>query len=638
MSEINFVKNFENNKTEQKILLNLLRAYAVAKKGNFSLPSVSILDEISGQLDISRQKAREIGDRFIQKFSRTPAFKLEMSKNIHLGMFNATAELDFLVNINNDILNAMEFEGFQEKNINGGYKIYPTNAIGYNKRFKKLFEYTNEYGLKTFSDEKPSNIQFKLKITKGNVTQGATVNIFHTGRIRFSGGYFTGGENDVRAPLRYISQQFFAIPDNIPFKINNSTAVLKMNARVKVVPVYAVFEAANGLSRFQNYDVSVKYEPEKFSIVKKNKKTSKFLYVTFTGRQKFTINLSKPGSITIEGATNVEEAIRVVKSFLEKLKNNGLLSEFKTENLNVSPKKSKFVRRVNMKPAPEVTRRGTSCPKDRRPNPYSFQGECSKPRHYVRPNPQGQPCCYKIPKSTKYIENKVGNRFNKANVKVPNKTRKLFGVGQNTNNKSNNVGRKNVNMNIYFNKSIGRNGVNPVGLKIGSRQCLRFSKVALVDIARRKGIQLPKKITKPILCDLLSKYAIEVNSNNPMPRLRNNKVVMGDRLCDTYKKSTLTRYARALGIQVNKEMSKNDICEKIRKSLKSPSPPKRKLPENLQRNIKAGKTILRKTKKKTPTPNKPGPSKKRWGNTPSPSPNNENFSNLMNFAKRLRAL
>lgn len=53
--------------------------------------------------------------------------------------------------------------------------------------------------------------------------------------------------------------------------------------------------------------------------------------------------------------------------------------------------------------------------------------------------------------------------------------------------------------------------------KINSRQCLRYTKVALVDIATRLKIALPSKLTKPILCDLIKKSA---SANKSPPKSR----------------------------------------------------------------------------------------------------------------------
>jgi len=41
MSELNFVRRFENDKDEQKVLLTLLRSYAVAEQKKIKLPSVT---------------------------------------------------------------------------------------------------------------------------------------------------------------------------------------------------------------------------------------------------------------------------------------------------------------------------------------------------------------------------------------------------------------------------------------------------------------------------------------------------------------------------------------------------------------------------------------------------------------------
>ena len=658
MSELNFIQRYENNKDEQKVLLTLLRAYAVAEEKKLKLPSVTFLDEISGQLDVSRSRAKDIADDFKRKHFKVSNFNLNKSESLYLGMYNATIDTGNVINLN-EIKRKVQEDGFKEEEIDG-FKI---KAVKFNTRygrFKKSFEYTQEYGSKNLIQNKDaSTAQFILKIQKGNEVQGASFNIYKTGRVRFSAGYFTGDQSEPKALVKYISRNFQPIDGRLPIELNNTTAEIKINATIKIIELYTIFNVTKGLASFENFIVNTTFEPERDQFIVKQRKNSPFLYVTLTekdSKNKLGLVISRSGNVIIEGAKNVRVAVDIVTRFLTALKESGLMTKTVGKNLKVSPKKTKLARRVNMKPAPDVTRRGTSCPFARRPDPYGFQGTCSpqlKGKHYVRPNPQGQPCCYKVPKSTSYINKKVENRYKRANVKVPNAVRKTFGFGENTNNKANNVGRMNTNMNIFINKSVGRNGVNPIGLKIGSRQCLRFSKVALVDIAKRKGISLPKKTTKPILCDLLSKVAVEINSNNPLPRLnQNGRVIIGKQVCETYKKSTLTRYARALGIQVNKDMSKPDICKSLKSKLKgkspkrkTPTPPKRKTPTPPKRKTptpnRAGPSRIRTPtppKRKTPTPNRAGPSRIRTPTPNNSNANDENFSNLMNFAKRLRAL
>ena len=582
MSELRFVARFENNKDEQIVLLTLLRAYAVALQKKIQLPSTTFIDEIAGMLDVSRSRARDIGDEFVKKEFKVAKFDLKKTEDLYLGMYNATINTGNVINIEN-IKRRVENFGFIEDTIDG-IKINPVKMTMRYGRFKKSYEYTSEYGSKNIAQNKENTtLQIILKLKKGNVTKGASFNFYKSGRIRFSGGYFDGDVSEPRALVKYISKFYFNIDGRIPIDINNNTIDIKLGCSVLIFELYSILNSSEGTASFENYLLKGTFEPERNKFITKQRKHSPFLYVTLkkkNSKDKFGLVISKSGSVVVEGAKNVRETIQLVDRFLNALKESGLLVNPRARNLKPKPKPTKLARRYNMKPAPEITRRGTSCPMARRPNPYGFQGQCPKPRHYVRPNPQGQPCCYKIPKSTAYLQNKVKERFNRANVKVPAGARKLFGFGNNTNNKANNVSRSNINVEIVYNKSIGKNKKNPVGLKINSRQCLRYSKVSLVDIARRKGIQLPKKITKPIICDLLSKLV-----KSPSPPKRKSK---------------------------------------------TPSPPKKN-------KGKAPMPAPVRRRSSTPSPNRPGPSRpRRWGNTPSPnSSNNENFSNIMNFARRL---
>jgi hypothetical protein len=572
MSEFKFVAKYQNNKEEQRILLTLLRAYAVALQKKIKLPATTFLDEIAGLLDISRSRAKDIGDEFVKKEFKVTKFDLKKTEEIYLGMYNAKINTGSVINLEN-IKQRVENIGFIEDTIDG-IKIKPVKMTMRYGRFQKSYEYTEEYGSKQlFKNKDNTLLQFILKLQKGKVVKGASFSIHKSGRIRFSGGYFDGDESEPSALVKYISKIYFKIDGRHPIDINNNTIDIKLGCSVLIYELYAILNSAEGIASFENYALTAKFEPERRRFIVKTRKLSPFLYIAMKHKEskdKIGLIISKSGSVIVEGARNVRETMKLVNKFLNALKESGLLVNPRVRNLKIKPNPTKLARRYDMKPSPDITRRGTSCPVGRRPTPYSFQGACAKPRHYVRPNPQGQPCCFKIPKSTEYMQNKINARYKRANVKVPEGVRRMFGIGQNTNNKANNVSRSNINVEIVFNKRIGKNKKNPVGLKINSRQCLRYSKVALVDIATRKGIHLPKKVTKPILCDLLSK---------------------------------LTR-----------------------------SPPKRRS------STPKKKAVAPARRSSTPNRNIAGPSRpvKRWGNTPSPnSSNNENFSNILNFAKKL---
>lgn len=260
----------------------------------------------------------------------------------------------------------------------------------------------------------------------------------------------------------------------------------------------------------------------------------------------------------IEGTTNIRESYNVSKRFFETLKSVDLLMPGNSRNINNRPKNlkaTKIGRRMNMKPAPDVTRRGATCPPKKRPVPYSFHGKCPDPNHYVRPNPQGQPCCYRIPKRLAYMKNRVAKRYEKAGVRVPENVRKLFDI-INKPNLPNNVSRKKPEIKTFVNQKSG--------FMIDSRQCSRYTKVGLVDIAKRLGLNVPSVITKPKLCDMIKQATEPARRGAKNLSMGANGLKLGGRYCMSYKKSTLLKYAKAMGAPgVTNELTKEEICKAI---------------------------------------------------------------------------
>jgi hypothetical protein len=130
----------------------------------------------------------------------------------------------------------------------------------------------------------------------------------------------------------------------------------------------------------------------------------------------------------------------------------------------------------------------------------------------------------------------VAERYRKANVQIPERVKRIFGITQ-TNVKAPNVGKR-APTNLVYNKN-----------KLGSRQCMRYTKVSLVDIAIRMGLNIPDKATKVILCEMIAKH------------LKSFKLQGKD--CLSYKRSTLVKYATELGIKIKDDMTKEDICKEI---------------------------------------------------------------------------
>jgi len=461
------------------------------------------------------------------------------------GLYNAVVDIGAPIPIR-DILDKVKDEGLVEED---GIKVTEC-TVRYGK-FKTAVKFTSEYGLVGNSTKPFVSADFQVKVTTGGETKGASFSFYKSGKIRFSGSY--SDDEQPRRLLNFFSKHYYKVPTRIPITLNNVTAEFRVGFPLKTSLIHDIFSEKD-LSYFKrDYKVIAKYETKK----------SKFLYITFTkGEEKFSIIISGSGVIQIQGTSDVRTAFRVIKEFFEALKDNDFMIVPKSGAQNsvlVKPKNTKAARRFDNLPAPNVTRRGTTCPVGRRPNPYSYSGTCTKAGCYIKPNPQGQPCCYTVPSSLEYSRNKVAGAYNKAGVRVPNAVRTLFGIGLNTNNKPVNVSHKSPNVRVYIN--------NKSGFKIDSRQCLRYTKVALVDMARRLHIALPAKLTKPILCNLIKDASklpnVNVKAAGKVISGGNKNLRLGSRMCSTYKRDTLVRFARALGGAVDLEMDKTAICKLI---------------------------------------------------------------------------
>jgi len=528
-------------------VLPILRAYAIATSGGIQLPSRSYLEELAAVLDVTIPRARGIADDYKKKTYRPVNFNLRQTADLYLGMYNATLDIGRVVNLL-QIKEKVVGAGFNPQKF-GGYTLKAVRMSLRYGRFKKAFEYTREYGgknLATVSGERISSLELIIKIKKGEKIQGASISIFNTGRVRFSGGYIDGSPEEPVSLLMYVGELTGLPLANKSVKINNITSEIKLGANVDLDQLYSLLDVTKGMAKFDGMVLSATFEPVRNVFLTKAKKDSPFLYVKFD--DKFTLLIARNGTIVVEGTEAPRVASRTIQRFVDFIKTAGILTPKASGSVRPDPKPSKLARRANNQPAPDVTRRGTTCPVGKRPVPYSFQGKCPQGQnYYVRPNPQGQPCCYRIPKRPGYLRNKVANRYERANVKVPESVRKIFGIGLNTNGKANNVGKTApTNLNFTHNKK--------VGFKIGSRQCLRYTKVALIDMATRLGIGLPSVVSKPRLCELISEFV-----------KKNVGFMIDGKPCNSYKKATLVKYAKTLGV-IKLDGTKDELCNEIKRA------------------------------------------------------------------------
>tara|TARA_B110000977_G_C11085266_1_gene494456 strand:- start:480 stop:2213 length:1734 start_codon:yes stop_codon:yes gene_type:complete len=499
-----------------------------------------------GLSDLEKYK-KDVFDPKVREL-RTKQLKISP---LSLGMFNATIDTGSVIDII-EILRVVLQKGLQES---GQVKCLKVSTI-YGK-FAKAFELTEEYGERVLKKVTPSSISGIEFILRAN-GQGASVTIFKSGRIRFSGGYTTGTPQDMNSILDYMNTHYYSFTGRVDIKVNNNTTGFEINMGINRAGIFHILDSSvtKNLARFGEYDISAEFYPEREKT--KVKKKTPFLYIKFSGPEKFSFVCSQQGTIMIEGTTNIRKSYDVARAFFERLKNFDLLLPESGRNIRnnaVSPPKktSKIARRSNMKPAPDVTRRGATCPPSKRPTPYSFQGKCPEPNHYVRPNQQGQPCCYRVPRRLAYMKSRVAKRYAKAGVRVPENVRRLFDI-RNQTNLPNNVSKNSPGVTTRVNKNSG--------FMIDSRQCSRYTKVSLVDIATRMGIVVPRVITKPKLCELIK------NASQLQPK-RNvnmgaNGLKLGGRYCMSYKRSTLIKYAQELKVpNLTPEMTKEQLCQAI---------------------------------------------------------------------------
>jgi hypothetical protein len=488
---------------------NLLHILSV-NRTKFQIPGGKFRVALNELTDDAESKIKKYKKDFEKKQAKLRSVPLNISP-FSIGLYNAVVDVGSPIDIASILSKVKEF-GLVSEN---GIKV--TKFKMRYGRFQTALEYTSEYGL-VGNETKPFvSADFQIKITKDGETVGASFSYYKSGKVRFSGGHVSDIGKEPKELVKFFSKHYYRIPASADIEFNNVTSEFKLGFHLKKEIISELFTDKE-LSGFKvgdrEYKVVAKYE----ELPDKRKKTgrervTKFLYITFSVDANkslgFSLIVSNNGIIQIQGTQDYEHAYDISKKFFEALKDNDfmVIPENRSQNTSLAkPKNTKVVRRMNNKPAPNVTRRGTTCPLARRPGPYSYEGTCSAALGpcYIKPNPQGQPCCYAIPKSKEYSRNKVANAYKKAGVKVPAIVRREFGIGLNTNNKPVNVAKKNTP--LVLKTSFSRE----TGFKIGTRQCSRYTKVGLVDIATRLKIVLPTKLTKPILCKLIQ----QASNNN----------------------------------------------------------------------------------------------------------------------------
>ena len=503
-----------------------------------------------------------------------------------LGLFMFSSELPSIEQIGNIITEVTAKPKQLKKTTKIGPLTYTLVEMkARDARFREVYSITQEYKLSynKRKEIKESTIyDFKIKITQGDVTRIGVISFFpKSQKILLKGGYF-----DCNNSTGYSG--FTSQPKNL------FASLFQMYGRsIRSLPS---LERQNTMATLR---LGRKFDEKEFKRDTYGK--TKFGELNFVKLVKaksvprtVMVNAKYPGYkifITTQGVVQVSFKGMLQRMNLKCIERKSLDLIHCSKNISrgkaAAPPKfiSRPGRRVNNKPAPDVSRRGTSCPPKRRPTPYSFSGKCPQ-GSYVKPNPHQQPCCYTIPlKNKRTTANSVQKSYNRAGIAIPQSVKNVFGIGnlRNSNNLGKNITNNAPRTKIYTTVARVRqpNGSmkNVATIRIGTRQCLRLPKEKLVDIVMRMGYAnkgIGSK-SKPELCKLIKELARNTVSNdtknkyiptfklqgkNTQLTLKNNsKLVVGRRECSSIPRPNLQKICSALGIRITEATTVQAMCE-----------------------------------------------------------------------------
>ena len=367
---------------------------------------------------------------------------------------------------------------------------------------------------------------FRAKDSKGS---GISFDIHYTGRVRFSA---TNGVDP--EALRSFFSKYMPLPGHII--LNNR--VVTFLIRKWVPKLDEMYEALKRGAKFEGLEVEATYKTKR---AKGKVKPETFLYVAFnkglkgSKRRKqwkkehkvqgdpnaFIAKISSTASdrdetrgyVQIMGTIDEKNAKRRLVRFLKVFRDYYFMERRTKSN---SPKREKTPPRlvlpshVNVPVGNMKMRIGTACPTDRCPIPYGFTGRCPNDGWYVKPNKQGQPCCYKIPndKRVREIRMTVKKAYDDLGIAIPKQVQDIFGITSTFTSKE--IPSKAPNAN----KITMKNGK----IMIGSRSCMRYPLVRLIDIARSMRIKIPAKPNKKDMCALIHAGGPPSPNKSPSPR------------------------------------------------------------------------------------------------------------------------
>lgn len=383
--------------------------------------------------------------------------------------------------------------------------------------------------------------------------------MFKSGKIQYSGGYpvnavVNAGEipytDWFSVPAKVfniaMSTDMMDVPDLIKEAKNDDKDAMGLNnVTLQAQPVLAIPRFDTFVPELQKRYSNVMREPELFSFVK-----FRHLGVSF--------RIMSKGAVQVSGITSPKKIPKILEFVYGELAT--LMKKHAARKVNaITYTKSRPVNNY---------RKATTCPKNRCPVPYTFDGVCPEMRDksgrmvptFIAPTKSGFPCCYAVPKRTAYRKNALVKRFKNLGIEIPKVTRNAFGIGNNNTGTHKNL-PKNVTGFRFSNSEKTGNILR--NFKIGTRQCGRHTLKELSHIAAI--LQLPPSIVNLRSKEELCKAIRAKSKNLPEPGSP-NVVRIGGRRCDTFSKTELKKKAHEqLGIELNASKSLKEMCAEIKR-------------------------------------------------------------------------
>lgn len=538
------------------------------KKGN----KVIFLKNRKARIKFMREKRAEEERYERERVEPTITVQNKRQNQIVLGLYVMNGDL------NKEQFNALSSTKFASTKL-GDITYSMVEMIGRGTRLQKLFSYTTEYGFSynqkkyDFPEYASLDLKVKMRGPDGDEKFGLVTVNYRSFKFIVRGGYFD-----------CTSKNGFKGFDSQPQNLLKSVFKIFAGSKAPQIPS---MKRSNTVASFRT---GKKFNYKKFAKNKPNVGAELNLKNKGPTRAYFKLPDDHVMSITNNGVIQVSFKKSINK---ESIKNTfskvvGIqrkLAPYFGGSVVAPTVKSKAAVRRDAAPAPNVARRGTTCPADKRPEPYSFTGKCPSGM-YVRPNPQKQPCCYKIPKQRGYYRNKIVSAYAAAGVPMPNSVANIFALSRNRATLNANITNVGVTNAITKTKARVRqsNGTMKTinTIKIGSRQCIRYSKQQILNLLIRTGYAANGLERKPKeeLCEILARQVKNNNVNKTntryVPKIGDKlltrsgagALIIGGRQCNGYSKTQLQKFCKNLGINFT-GLTRDELCARLEDKRKS---------------------------------------------------------------------